>query len=119
MEKMNPTVLFDIQKFHPKAWSIWLEYKTECIRDSVQRNLRQGIEEGYYRQDIHIDILSIVRMALVEIAFDDKIFPQDKYRLPEVQMQLFEHFVYGIVTDKGRKLYQKFKEVNQETSITL
>jgi AcrR family transcriptional regulator len=119
MEDMNPTLLFDLQKYHPKAWNVWLDYKTRCIQESVQRNLKQGIEEGHYRPEINTEILSTVRMALVEIAFDDKTFPQDKFKLPEVQMQIFDHFVYGIVTEKGKKLYQKCKEVNQETSITL
>jgi TetR/AcrR family transcriptional regulator, cholesterol catabolism regulator len=27
-------------------------------------------------------------------------------------MHIFDHFVYGIVTDKGRKLYQKYKETS-------
>jgi AcrR family transcriptional regulator len=119
MEDMNPSLLFDLQKYHPKAWTVWLDYKTECIHESVQRNLKQGIEEGYYRPEINTEIISIVRMALVEIAFDDKVFPPEKFKLPEVQMQIFDHFVYGIVTEKGKKLYQKCKEVNQETSITL
>jgi len=119
MEDMNPSLLFDLQKYHPKAWSAWQEYKTECIHESVSRNLKQGIEEGHFRPEINTEILSIVRMAMIEIAFDDKAFPQDKFKLSEVQMQIFDHFVNGIVTEKGRKLYQKFKEVNQETSITL
>jgi hypothetical protein len=81
----------------------------------VQRNLQQGIDEGFYRPDINPEILSIVRMALVEIAFDDRTFPQHRFRITEVQMQIFDHFVYGIVTDKGRKLYHKHKENLPET----
>jgi TetR/AcrR family transcriptional regulator, cholesterol catabolism regulator len=31
-------------------------------------------------------------------------------------MQIFDHFVYGITTEKGRKLYQKYKESQVELS---
>jgi TetR/AcrR family transcriptional regulator, cholesterol catabolism regulator len=115
MEEMNPTLLFDLEKYHPRAWAAWQDYKVKCIADSVQRNLQQGIDEGFFRAEINAEIMSIVRMALIEIAFDDRTFPQHKFRIPEVQMQIFEHFVYGVVTDKGRKLYEKYKQNLTET----
>src|SRR5260221_9289433 len=39
IEEQNPSLLFDIQKFHPKAWNIWIEYKNNFIRSSVVRNI--------------------------------------------------------------------------------
>jgi hypothetical protein len=36
-----------------------------------------------------------------------------------VQMQIFDHFVYGLVTDKGRKLYQKYKDVKNHQPSTI
>lgn len=115
MEEINPTLLFDLQKYHPRAWAAWQDFKMKCIYESVQRNLQQGITEGYYRSDINPEIISIVRMAQVEIAFDDRTFPQHRFRLAEVQMQIFDHFVHGIVSDKGRKLYEKYKQNLPET----
>ena len=119
MEQMNPSLLFDLQKYHPKAWAVWEKYKGVCVNDSMKRNLEQGIQEGYYRPEINVDILGIARMCLVELAFDDKVFPQNKFKFAEVQLQLFDQFVYGIVTEKGRKLYQKYREQNLEPSITV
>lgn len=115
MEEINPTLLFDLQKYHPRAWAGWQEFKMKCIYESVQRNLQQGIAEGYYRTDINPEVISILRMAQVEIGFDERIFPQHRFRLAEVQMQIFDHFVHGIVTDKGRKLYEKYKQNLPET----
>lgn len=119
MEGINPALLFDLQKYHPRAWSAWQKFKKISIYDSVKRNLEQGIEEGYYRPEINTDIISAMRMSLVEVAFDDKTFPHDKFSIPEVQVQLFDHFVYGIVTEKGKKLYQKYKEQNLQPSSIL
>ena len=116
MEDMNPSLLFDLQKYHPKAWAVWQEYKQKCIYESVVRNLEQGIREGYYRPDINSEILAIVRMSIVEIAFNDKIFPQSRFKLAEVQMQIFDHFVFGLITEKGRKLYIKYKEQKLQPS---
>ena len=113
---MNPTLLFDLQKYHPKAWNIWLNHKNKFIRESVVRNLKQGVEEGYFRPEMNLDIIAAMRIELVELAFDDEIFPTSKFKVSEVQMQIFDHFVYGLVTEKGRKLYQKYKETLVELS---
>lgn len=118
VDEINPSLLFDLQKYYPKAWAVWLEFKRMCIYDSIKRNLDQGIAEGFYRPEINTEILSIVRMALIETAFDDKTFSHDKFKMTEVQMQIFEHFVYGIVTEKGRKQYLRCKEKNTPETVT-
>jgi TetR/AcrR family transcriptional regulator, cholesterol catabolism regulator len=119
MQDMNPSLLFDLQKYHPRAWTEWLNHKNKFIRCSVVRNLKQGMEEGYFRSEINPEIIAAMRLELVQLAFDEEVFPREQYRLPEVQMQIFDHFVYGLVTDKGRKLYQKYKEVNNHQPSTI
>ena len=109
-EDTNPSLLFDLQKYHPKAWSVWLNHKHKFIRESVIRNLKQGIEEGYYRPELNVDIIAAMRLELVQLPFDGNVFPTSRFKIAEVQMQIFDHFVHGIVTEKGRKLYQKYKE---------
>ena len=118
MTEMNHSLLFDLQKYHPKAWSVWIEHKNKFIRESVVRNIKQGIEEGYYRSEINPEVMAAMRIETIPVAFDIRVFPQDKFNLADVQMQIYEHFVYGLCTEKGRKLYQKYKEeVTQQTTI--
>jgi len=112
MRDTNPSVLFDMQKYHQRAWNVWLEFKHKFIRQSVMQSLKRGMEEGYFRADINTDILVIMRLEVVQMAFDNMVFPRDQFNLAEVQTHLFDHFVYGILTDKGKKLYQKYKETN-------
>lgn len=109
-EETNPSLLFDLEKYHPKAWSVWLNHKHKFIRESVMGNLKQGIEEGYYRPEINVEVIAAMRLEIVQLPFDVNVFPPSTYRLAEVQMQLFDHFVHGIVTEKGRKLFQKYKQ---------
>ena len=118
VDEINPSLLFDLHKYYPKAWAVWLEFKRMCIYDSIKKNLDQGIAEGFYRPEINTEILSIVRMALIETAFDDKTFSHDKFKMTEVQMQIFEHFVYGILTEKGKKQYLRCKEKNAPETVT-
>lgn len=109
-QKMNPSLLFDLQKYHAKAWAAWLSHKQKYIRDSVVRNLKQGIEEGFFRPEINPAVLAKARLELIQLTFNEDIFPSVQYNLAEVNSQLFDHFVYGLLTDKGRKVYEKYKQ---------
>lgn len=113
---MNPSLLFDMQKYHPEAWKIWLDFKNEFIKGHVRRNLKRGMEEGYYRPDLDPEVMARFRVEQVQLAFDDTVFPTDTFSFKEVQMQFFNHFVHGIVTDKGLKLFEEYldKTLKQE-----
>ena len=117
MQDMNPSLLFDLQKYHPKAWKVWLNHKNKFIRDTVVRNLRQGMEEGYFRPEIDAEVIASVRLEMVQLAFNEEIFPGERFRLPDVQMQIFDHFVFGLLTEKGRKAYQKCKQESRTETL--
>ena len=94
MTEINPSLLFDLQKYHRKAWDLYLDYKTEFIKDSVVNNLERGIKEGCYRPEIDVEVIATYRVEQVQMAFDDKIFPRNKFDFSQVQMQLFDHFLH-------------------------
>jgi len=110
---MNPFLLMEIQRYYPKAYESYLSFKEACIINSLSENLKWGIAMGYYRSNINIDILSRLRMEEVEWGFNPRIFKEGKY-FSDVQIQLLEHFLYGICTLKGHKLINKYQEIQEE-----
>jgi hypothetical protein len=46
----------------------------------------------------------------IQLSFRDDVFPRAKFQLTEIHEQLFDHFVYGILTEKGLKLLRKYQE---------
>lgn len=117
MENMNQSMLFDLQKYHPKAWALYIDHKYKIISQSVVRNIRQGIADGFYRPEINPDIMAVTRLILIEAAFNPELFPKDQFNFVEVQTQLFDLFVHGLCTEKGRKLYLKYKEEYYKPSL--
>lgn len=117
MENLNQSMLFDLQKYHPKAWSLYIDHKIKIISQSVVRNIRQGMEDGYYRPEINPDIMAVTRLVLIEAAFNPELFPKDQFNFVEVQIQLFDLFVHGLCTEKGRKLYLKYKKEYYKPSL--
>ena len=110
---MNPFLLMEIQRYYPKAFESYLQFKEGCIINSLAENLKWGISLGYYRTQINIDIMSRLRMEQVEWGFNPRVFKEGKY-FSDVQIELLEHFLYGICTLKGHKLINKYKEIQEE-----
>ena len=110
LSEINPSVLFDLKRFYPKSWEYWTEFKDQYIFKSIVENIKKGIEEEYFRPEVNAEILANLRVMEIQILFDRESFPSEKFNFMEVQMQLFNHFVYGITTEKGRKLYKEYLE---------
>jgi AcrR family transcriptional regulator len=108
-EELNTSMIFDLQKYHPKAWNVFVEFENKHVHAAVVKNIKQGMAEGFFRADLNPDVLAKARIKLVQLCIDSDTFPRDRYNLAEVQLHLFEHFVYGLVTEKGRKQFEKYK----------
>ncbi len=115
MSRTNPSTLHDIQKYHRDAWNQFLDFKEAFIKGNVIDNMKRGMDEGYYRQELDPEILAVFRVEQVQMIFDNKIFPPDKFEFTRVQMQLFDHFVHGLLTEEGKKLYKNFQEEEVKT----
>jgi TetR/AcrR family transcriptional regulator, cholesterol catabolism regulator len=113
-QNINPSLLFEIQKYHTKAWKAFTEHKEKCIHSSLTQNLKSGIEKGLYRSEIDVEILSRLRLEEIQMSFNPFIFPTPKFNIQKVQLQFIEHFLYGICTLKGHKLINKYKQIKEE-----
>lgn len=110
VSEINPSLLFDLKKYHNNAWKVYMDYKEKFIFNMIVENLKRGIKEKYFRKEINPYILARFRTEQVQLSFDNKIFPRTKFDFKEVQLQLFDHFLYGIMTQSGKKLYESYHE---------
>lgn len=111
---MNPMVLYDLEKFHFKAYQKFRQHKDSYLMDIVKKNLEWGIKDEIYRPDINVDIMSKYRMESMMLPFNVAVFPPGKYNLAETSNLMLEHFIYGVATLKGHKLIQKYSEQRQK-----
>ena len=115
LSNMNPVLFYDLQKYHPKAWSYFKEFREKHLYSAIYDNLLAGIKEGYYREDIKPDILTQMRLEQIDLIFNmNSNYAEGKYGIVQVMTELTEHFLYGICTIKGHKLINKYKEIIDE-----
>jgi AcrR family transcriptional regulator len=110
LKTMNPSVLFDMQKYHPSAYQKFEEFKNGFLYKMIKTNLERGIKEELYRQEIDTDVLTRYRLYSVLLSFNPDVFPAVKNNPLYIEQQLLECFLYGLATQKGYKLIEKYKQ---------
>jgi len=107
---MNPAVLHDMEKYHPKVYQTFHEFKNNFLYKMIHTNLEWGVKDELYRPEIDVDVLTRLRIGSIFLAFNPQVFPNNRTQLLHIELQLLEHFVYGLTTVKGQKLIQKYKQ---------
>jgi AcrR family transcriptional regulator len=107
---MNPRLLFELKKFHPKVWQEFQDFKQNVIMQSVTENIKLGIKQGIYRDDIDVAILSRLRVEQIELAWNPEIFPPSTHDTTKVHIVLIDHFLHGLLNSNGYRLLEKYKK---------
>lgn len=107
---MNPIILFDIQRFHPRAFQVFQDYKNGELQHTIRQNLERGVKEGLYRPELDLDIMTQYRLATTMLCFQPDAFPLAKYEMGKVQRALLEHYLYGLVSEEGYKRIDDYRE---------
>lgn len=107
--KMNPMLLFDLHKFHFKSFQKFMDHKNTFLIKVITDNLKRGIAEGLYRADTRVDIIAKYRLQMLMLPFDMEAYPPMQYNLIEVSNAMIENFLYGLATESGYQMIEKYK----------
>ena len=117
LKNMNPALMFDLEKYHTKAFQKISEHKNRFLFDVIKSNLEKGIREELYRHEINTEILTRYRLATTFLMFNPEAFSIGRNSLPQVMEEITDNFLYGLVTSKGLKLIQKYKQQRSKTKM--
>ncbi|WP_186758748.1 TetR/AcrR family transcriptional regulator [Echinicola salinicaeni] len=105
--KINPLVFSEIQRYYPESWKLFQDFRNNCAVRTITEVINSGKEKGYFRSEINADILALIRMDQISGIFDPSRFSPSEYNILDIQMTVMDHFIHGILTDKGRELFYK------------
>lgn len=114
LREYNPTMIYDLQKYFPKIWLMFKEFRDSFVLNKIRENLIRGINEGLYRSDFDMDIIAIMRLWQTDMCFNADIYPPSKFNLLKVMEQTTDHYLHGLVTLKGHKLINKYKNLKED-----
>lgn len=108
MGKMHPSILFDLQKYHPEAWSLVREFEDKTIFGLTKANLQKGIEQGIYRAEMKVDIIALLYVSVVQSIFNNTAPTKEGVSISEYYFEIFNYHIRGIANNQGVKLINQY-----------
>jgi AcrR family transcriptional regulator len=110
LQKINPQFYSDLEKY-PQLQS-FLEEQHDKDRTKLKDFLRRGIEEGYFKGDINIDIIAKVFDAINEYMKGHKLYTE--FPLEQLFNNMLFVTIRGICTQKGVAVIDTFLTDSQD-----
>jgi len=112
--RINPIVIHEMQKYYPEAWKQFQNFKAAVVVNKMEQLLTKGKDQGYIRPEIDVRIIARMHVNMVEMGFNNQVFPIAEFNVWKVQKQFLELFNYGICTVKGAKLLNQYKNITDD-----
>lgn len=111
INKMNPSLLYDLKKYHRPSWEMFDDFHRNSVLEMIEHNLRQGVEEGWYRSDLNVSLVARVHISLMPLLSDPDFFPPEQFPTSDIHCDFMQYHLYAIVSEKGRSyIGDKLKE---------
>ena len=111
---LNSALIYDLQKFHPKAWKVFETHKGTFMKECIIANLKRGVKEGLYRDDLHIEMTAQLRLCQLEDAVNPSLFKGD-FDFQAVNVCSLDLYLHSIVNNKGHKLLDSYTKPKTST----
>lgn len=114
LKSISPLLIFEMQKYYPEVWQLMREQDETINLPALIHNLEKGIKEGLYRPDINVEAIARLRLVLVEATLNERVFPSDKFNQNELQIEVSNFYLYGLLTEKG---LQQLAVISKQLSV--
>jgi AcrR family transcriptional regulator len=109
LEHMNPIAILEVQRYFPEAWAEFESFKDDFVLKDLFNVIERGKSLGYFRPEIDSMILAQLRVAQISSAFESGIQGKTGREIMDMQLEMMDHFLHGIFTEKGRVSYRQQK----------
>lgn len=107
----KPAFIYDLRKYYPDIFNKFHKTKQDLILEAFQNNLTKGKKQGLYRDDINVEIIARLNLMRFEGIMNKEYFSIDEFSFADLFTEIFKYHIYGITTEKGRKIVeQKFND---------
>lgn len=101
--------IYQLQKYYPKIHKSLMKLQLEKMDDCVVDNLKKGIEQGLYRNNLNLELIGRFYFAGMTSIKNVELFDPIKFGTKEIQEHYLEYHLRGICTAKGIKILEQLK----------
>ena len=101
LQGIQPSVMYDLQKYYPDAWKVMENHKKCFIYEMVIKNINNGITQGLYRDNVNSKIIARIYVTMIDKMFDSDLFPAHEFTFPDLHKEMARYHIRGIASKKG------------------
>ena len=110
MKRFNPMILFELRKYYESLYNEFHNQRLAVISRSMTLNLKRGIMEELYRQDLNNEAAVAIYMSyLVEIHNNAEVCKIANVTFDDLFRVMFENHIRAISTPLGVAFFEKRK----------
>lgn len=114
---INRAFFFELQRSFPQVWQKLEHYKLYTFLPAIQQNIKRGMEEGLYRNDLNSSFIADYRLQQLALALQPDAFSRHAMDMTQLVNELTSLYLHGITTEKGKNKLTKYcKERNENNS---
>lgn len=106
-EHESQAMCYDVEKYYPKIHEKYENLKKQGIRIGFEMNLKQGIVEGYYRDDLDIELISYFHSIQIKTTFEQMTQDSKKYTKKRLIDFFIDLMIHLIANEKGLKYMEE------------
>jgi len=115
MRNQNAATEYDLKKYYPQHYQKTEKAKREGVYGYILSNLKKGIREGLYRDDMNMEVIAKLYLWRSENSHIHELFTREEFGSMKLFIEILTYHIRGIATEKGIVvLEKKIKEL--ETS---
>ena len=104
LSELTPRLIYDCQKYHRESWEAFEKFNNEHISNDIRCNIKRGVQEGLFRNDFDVEIVTKLYLGLSNAIIDVDVFPTQKFNTTNVFETLMMYHIRGIATPKGLEI---------------
>lgn len=109
-KSMNPALIAEMKKYYPEAWAHVHEFECRFWVETNLELIESGRKQGLFRENFNAELVSLMHVE----GFDHIVFSDTPDMAPYAFVERYIayelHFLYGMVTEKGRQFLEDYLE---------
>ncbi|WP_264520257.1 TetR/AcrR family transcriptional regulator [Flavobacterium sp. N1994] len=114
LKNESTSPIYQLQKYYPQIHKTLMSRQFDKMGDCVIDNLKKGIEQGLFREDIHMELIARFYFAGMTSIKDAELFNPIQFSTKEVQETYLEYHLRGIATEKGIAVLEQLLKNNNQ-----
>lgn len=102
-----PSITFDLGSRFPEVRQKFVEKRISFVNAKIKSNFELGMQQGMYRPDLSAELVSRIYISRLIDMHNPDFFPNETISFPMLFDVMFDTFIRGIVTDEGKKYYER------------